>query len=253
LFKSKQGRTVSFSGSFKMGCGASAVRFSAVEAKAAPNIVKYFGVTQKMLDAANNVNPMELMMDPAKMQAMTKKTEAFKEEMKTLAGQSFDHHDKDRSEYLDVAEAKVFFQNYVTLFLDFHAKNDVKMLKHQMVQKNKMMGPMMNMMGPEIKKAMQEQEQATLTGMIEMFKNKRIAYKAEPDKYNNAGFAVLDHNQDSKVYKKDIVDALTPDTEMYNNVHCALNLMDPAEVAMKQAMAEMQAGIEEMPADCPQQ
>lgn len=230
-----------------MGCGASA------EAKAAPNIVQYFKCVQKMVDSTANVNPMEMMCDPAKMQAVQKKAEGLNVDCIAWAGKSFDHHDKDNNQYLDVAEAKVLFQNYVTLFVDFHDKSDVKLIKTQMAMATKMMGPMMAMMDPEMKQQMKEQEKEGIEQVKASLKGKRDNYNKNKVSCDEKGFAVLDINGDGKVYKKDMVDALTMDTDMYNNVHAALGLLDPIELAAKQQAAAMQGQAGEMPADCAQQ
>jgi len=230
-----------------MGCGSSAA------AKAAPYLAQYFGCGQKMMDAVGNMNPLDMIMDPKKMQEVARKTEVFKDECKVLAGQSFDHHDKDASGSLDVAEAKIFFQNYVTLFLEFHEKNDVKMLKRQLAMQVKMMGGMMDMMGPDAKKQMKEQEKEVIEQLQDSLKAKRTFYTENKVSCDAKSFAFLDQTKDGKVYKKDVVDALTMDTEMYNNVHCALGLMDEAEAEMKNMAAQMGGAVGGDAAGCAQQ
>jgi len=226
-----------------MGCGASA------EAKAAPNIVQYFNCVQKMVDSTAKVDPMEMLCDPAKMKAVQQKAEGLKVDCIGWAGKSFDHHDKDSNQHLDVAEAKVLFQDYVTLFLDFHDKSDVKLIKTQMAMASKAMEPMMRMIAGD---SMRRQEQEAIEQIKTSLKGKRDNYNKNKVSCDAKGFAVLDINGDGKVYKKDMVAALTMDTDMYNNVHEALGLLDPIELAVKQQAAAMQGQMSELPADCPQ-
>ena len=61
-------------------------RSSSAAVKVASTLALYFSCQQKMMNAIGDANPIELMMDPAKMQEVVKKAEVSNEECKTLAG-----------------------------------------------------------------------------------------------------------------------------------------------------------------------
>eukprot|EP00930_Biecheleria_cincta_P030000 TRINITY_DN2081_c0_g1_i1.p1 TRINITY_DN2081_c0_g1~~TRINITY_DN2081_c0_g1_i1.p1 ORF type:complete len:224 (+),score=73.39 TRINITY_DN2081_c0_g1_i1:67-738(+) len=223
-----------------MGCGASA-------AKDAPNLKQYFVCMEKMLDSTGELDAMELMMDPAKLEQVEKDSQKVIEECKEWASKSFDHHDKDNSGHLDVAEAKRLFGNYVTLYIKFHEKNDVKLVKSQMAQALKLMAPMLEMLGADAKKELKQQEKAAIAEIHKKMKEKRENYMSNRDTMDEEAFKTLDCSKDGKVQKKDFVDSLTPQTDIYNRMHLALGLMDAAELAaeMKSAMGPDEG--------CPQQ
>lgn len=224
-----------------MGCGASGA------VKDAPNIKQYFVCMEKMLDSVDELDAMELIMNPAAAEQVEKVSQNIVEKCKDWASKSFDHHDKSNSGHLDVAEAKCLFQHYVTLYIEFHEKNDVKLVKSQMAQAAKLMVPMLDMLGPDAKEEMKQQEKAAIAEVQKKLRKKRDNYRSNRNALDEEAFKTLDCSKDGKIQKKDFVDSLTPQTDMYNRMHAALGLMDAAEFAaeMKHAMGPDEG--------CPQQ
>lgn len=215
-----------------MGCGASGA------AKEAPNLKQYFVCMETVLDHVGHLDAVDLLMDSSKMEEAEKHSQKALEECKEGASKSFEYHDKDNSGHLDVPEAKRLFRNYVTLYIDFHERNDVNMIKSQIAQEAKIMAPMLGMMGAGSKEEMKQQEKAAIAAVRKKLKKKRDNYRSNKAAMDEVAFQILDHSKDGKVQRKDFVDSLTPKTEMYSNMHVALGLMDAAEFAaeMKHAM-----------------
>lgn len=215
----------------------------------APYLREYFAILGQSVSAAADVDPMEMLMNPEAIKKIQEKAADEHKKLTPVIQSSFDHHDTKKTGYLDPDEAKVFCEHYVKLFIDFHEKHDIKLMKTQMAKSQKMTQGIMGAFGGgsreekrEMDKMLAAQLKETENQLKAKLKAKRDQYRSNEAECNAMAFKFLDVSGDGKVQKADVVLALTPDTEMYNNVHEALGLIDREELMMKEVAASM-AGL----------
>jgi len=230
-----------------MGCGASSAQ------KKAPFLAAYFKLLGKMMDATKGVDPMAILMNPAEAQKIQKQQDEFKPKLIAEIEKSFDNHDHNKDGVLSTQEAQEFFQHYVDLFIQFHEKYDLEMVKTQMAMAKKMGNAFAGMMDKDMKKElnnqMKEQAKVATEQVKKSLAAKRDDYKANKEQKDAEAFKVIDVSADGKVQRQELIEAFRFESEKNVKVHQALGLMNPneAQAALAQQQAAAQGG---QGADC---
>jgi len=208
----------------------------------APYLIEYFQVFGEMMQIAESADPMEVLRNDGLVEELEEQAETIKAKLPPIIEQSFDHHDIKKNGILDQDEARIFCEHYVELFLKFHEERQLKLVKTQ-AQASKssqrgvatlmsmMLGalddpPLMGGDGAEMtEEQMKDVPKFSEQAVTKRVQAKRDDYKANKAERDEAAFKFLDVSGDGKVQKRDVVLALTPDTQMYDDVHEALGLI----------------------------
>lgn len=208
----------------------------------APYLIEYFQVLGEMMQIAESADPMEVLRNDGLVEELEEQAETIKAKLPPIIEQSFDHHDIKKKGILDQEEARIFCEHYVELFLKFHEERQIKLVKTQ-AQASKssqrgvatlmsmMLGalddpPLMGGDGAEMtEEQMKEQPKFSEQAVTKRVQAQRDDYKANKAERDEAAFKFLDVSGDGKVQKRDVVRALTLDTQMYDDVHEALGLI----------------------------
>jgi Ca2+-binding EF-hand superfamily protein len=199
-----------------------------------PSLPTYFGFMEKSMEAMKDSNSADIMADPEKMKQVEENKAKMHAECKEWAGKAFDFYDADKSGSLELAEAKTFFPEYIEGFLKFHEKNHVQVVQTELAHPE--IATLLEKMSETTPNA-KEQAKGFETMLIDAMKAKlaerRTAWEADREGVEEKGFASIDRNGDGKVLREHVIDALTPDTDIYNEMHKALGLIDEESMIAK--------------------
>lgn len=209
---------------------------------AAPHLTRYFSHMEQMQKGAMPDNPMELLMNPAKMQEIQKKAEEGKKGLEPIIVASFNHHDTSKDGVLGPTEANEFFQHFIERFAKFQVKTGIFALDKSAAMSKKMMAGLSEAMGQSAK----EQAKQIDAQMSEAKKEIAVTSKGRLDNYlsnaaslNQKAFKTLDKNGNGTLERDEVVQALTPDSPQYFDLIVALEIMTQEEVGLAQQMQQM--------------
>lgn len=173
----------------------------AVGVQGHPHLTKYFEMFEKAAHDLDGLTGEEL----------EKKKNEYKFKLQKLAIKSFEHHDGNHNEVLEVQESKAFFYHYVHCYLHFYENFNLATLDRSMkygLERDVDKGD--RKLGQQVLQA-QREEALRL-------------YRADEHSRFRAGFSVIDVNSDGRLQEHEVVAMLTPDSEMHEQVHEALGL-----------------------------
>jgi len=106
-------------------------------------------------------------------------------------------------------------------------------------------------MAKEMQDMMKQQAGAQMKQQEKMIDDAVKEYHEQADQYNKAAFSLLDQNQDGKLVKEVVIEALLPGTE--TNLAFSNCFPTGPEKMMQKAMGEMQSQIGQLGQECNQQ
>jgi len=151
-----------------------------------------------------------------------------REELQEIIEAAFHAHDTNEDEVLEEDEAAELFVHFVERFVEFQTNIGLAALDKSMA----MTCPIAEALGGRPKKTEFEHKLVESKKRVRKECQARLDnYRVKEDELNEAAFQALDVNKNGTLALEEVVEALTPDTDKYNDLLVALELMTKEEVA----------------------
>lgn len=225
-----------------MGAGASASK------EAAPFLAEYFKKlaekteqTQEKASAA----AMEMLFGGGDTMKQMQKdmVEWYEKEGQPTLKKSFENHDKDKSNALENAEAKVFFLNLIQETDTFTKALAQSMAQSQMKATVTMMAQFMPPKdAKKMEKETKKQIDLQLKAQAKDLDNRVKDYKKNKEERDEAAFKVMDTSEDGKIQLEEFLKTFHPDSSKQAELMVALGFLTEQEMVQQEAMKKMTEG-----------